>query len=56
MSDSAVISTLAWTESGQDLDGNGGYPIFNLTICIPTGWVHPNKGLSAPAFYALQVG
>jgi hypothetical protein len=53
MSDSAVISILAWTESGQELDRNEVYPIFNLAIHIPTGWAHPNKGLYAPASYAL---
>jgi hypothetical protein len=53
MSDYAVNSMPAWTESGQDMDRNEGYPIFNLAIRIPTGWVHPNKGLSVPASYAL---
>jgi len=53
MSDSAVISTPAWTESGQDLDGKWDYPIFNLAIHIPTGWVHPNKGLSVYMTHAL---
>jgi hypothetical protein len=54
MSDSAVISTPAWTESGQDLDRNEGYPIFNLALRIPTGWVHRNKGASIPASYTLK--